>query len=144
MLERSAWNDLIPHKGAMALVERVLSFDPDTICAQSDNHRDPAHPLRRDGRLHAVHLCEYGAQAMAVHGALLSQTLGSKASPGLLVTLRDVQLHVDYIEQLPAALTIHAARESADAGAWLYRFRVLHEVAELASGQAMVVLETGQ
>lgn len=141
MLERSAWAGLIPHQGGMALIERVLSFDQEAIHAESDNHRDPAHPLCRAGRLHAVHLCEYGAQAMAVHGALSTRERGEQASPGLLVALRGVNLAVQRIDDLPGPLAIHARRVSADPAAWLYAFRVLHGEALLAEGQAMVMLE---
>ena len=72
---------LIPHAGGMCLLERVLAFDDSGLHAQSEAHRDPAHPLRRDGRLSALHLCEYGAQAMAVHGGLLAALEGRSAPP---------------------------------------------------------------
>ena len=155
-----AWRDRIPHAGAMALIQRVLSFDADHIHAEADNHRDPGHPLRHDGRLHASHLCEYGAQTMAVHGALCASAalggdsagnndgkIASRAAnmrPGLLTALRDVQLHVSRIDNLPGPLSIHAQREHADARAWLYAFQVHHREQLLASGRAMVVLEAGQ
>ena len=141
MLERAAWAGLIPHQGRMALIERVLSFDQDVIHAESENHRDPDHPLRRDGRLHAVHLCEYGAQAMAVHGALSARERGDRALPGLLVALRGVRLAVERLDDLGGPLAIHAHRVSADPAAWLYAFRVLHGEDLLAEGQAMVMLE---
>lgn len=143
MTDRSEWSALIPHQGRMALIEHVLAFDAEGIDSVSDNHRDPAHPLRRDGRLHAVHLCEYGAQAMAVHGALLARAGGDKSSPGLLVALRGVELAVERIDHLPGPLRISARRVSADDSAWLYRFSVRHDGDELATGQAMVVLDNG-
>ncbi|MCK9488673.1 MAG: phosphotransferase [Xanthomonadales bacterium] len=152
-LRPDAWRNHIPHAGAMALIERVHGFEADSIHAESDNHRDPAHPLRHDGRLHAIHLCEYGAQAMAVHGALCASAAfgagtddaGSPANniprPGLLTALRDVQLHVERIDELPGPLTIRAQRQHADQRAWLYGFQVHHGEQLLASGRAMVVLE---
>lgn len=141
MLERSAWAGLIPHQGRMALIERVLDYDADALRAESDNHRDRQHPLRRGGRLHAVHLCEYGAQAMAVHGALTARDAGLRARPGLLVALRAVDLEVERLDDLPGALAIEVRREHADAGIWLYRFRARCDGRPLASGLAMVKLE---
>lgn len=141
MPERADWAGLIPHQGRMALIDRVERCDADTIVASSDNHRDPAHPLRRDGRLHAVHLCEYGAQAMAVHGALVAREAGGRARPGLLVALRAVDLAVERIDDLAGPLAIEAVREHADSAAWRYRFTVHHQGVLLASGQAMVILE---
>jgi predicted hotdog family 3-hydroxylacyl-ACP dehydratase len=141
VLERGDWAGLIPHAGAMALVDAVLEFDQDRILARSDNHRGAGHPLRRGGQLHAIHLCEYGAQAMAVHGALVARAGGGRARPGLLVALRAVDLRVGRIDLLPGPLLIQARREHADAGAWLYRFEVSHGSDTLACGQAMVMLE---
>ena len=54
----------------MCLLERIVEWDDERIVLESDTHRSPSNPLRQDNRLRAVHLCEYGAQAMAVHGAL--------------------------------------------------------------------------
>jgi predicted hotdog family 3-hydroxylacyl-ACP dehydratase len=140
-LSRDAWMGLVPHQGRMALIGQVLAFDAGSIRCRSDDHRDPDHPLRRHGRLHAVHLCEYGAQAMAVHGALLARAGGGSAAPGLLVALRDVELACERIDDLPGPLDIRAWRAGADTAAWLYRFEVLHDGVRLAAGQAMVKLE---
>ncbi len=141
MLERDAWRGRIPHAGRMALIDRVLRFDADSVDAESDNHRDIDHPLRRDGRLHGLHLCEYGAQAMAVHGALCDGE--GPARPGMLVALREVSVHVERIDDLAGCLHIHARREHADARAWLYRFAIHHRERCLAEGHAMVVLDQG-
>ena len=108
MLSKSEWSQLIPHQGAMCLLDRVQSWDGERIHALSDSHTRLDNPLRSDGLLRAVHLCEYGAQAMAVHGALLAREQGGAAQPGLLVALRDVRLHAIRIDDLPEALDIVA------------------------------------
>lgn len=69
MRSREAIAALIPHQGLMCLWQEVLEWDLERIVARSEGHRDPAHPLREGGRLHALHLCEYGAQLMAVHAS---------------------------------------------------------------------------
>ncbi len=70
---------LIPHQGAMCLLDRVVEWDKDRVLLATATHRAADNPLRLDGRLRAVHLCEYGAQAMAVHGGLSAQC-GRKAN----------------------------------------------------------------
>ncbi|NUO74545.1 MAG: phosphotransferase [Lysobacter sp.] len=131
---------LIPHQGLMCLWEEVLEWDADSIALRSHGHRDPAHPLRSDGRLRAVHLCEYGAQAMAVHGGLLAQAAGEAARPGLLVALRGVELHLARIDGLPGAIEARA-RKLIDAGdSWQYEFALHHQGMLLASGRAAVML----
>ncbi len=130
---------LIPHAGAMCLNERVLAWDAGRIALATTTHRDPANPLRRDGALHALHLCEYGAQAMAIHGGLCAQAAGGRAEPGLLVSLRDVKLHAQRIDTLEGELRIEAERLPESAGSWQYVFRAWHGERLLAEGRAAVI-----
>lgn len=141
-LGRARIEALIPHQGAMCLWDEVLDWDRDAIRLRSRGHRDPAHPLRAGGLLRAVHLCEYGAQAMAVHGGLLAQTRdGSAAAAGLLVALRAVELHVTRLDQLPEAIECHARRLADGPAGQQYQFRILHQRTLLASGGATVMLQ---
>jgi predicted hotdog family 3-hydroxylacyl-ACP dehydratase len=139
MLVRSQWQHLIPHRDAMCLLDTVLAWDDERIHATAISHREPANPLR-SGELCAVHLCEYGAQAMALHGGLLAQRDGRAARPGLLVSLRAVHLHVARIDDLPGILDVHAERLLAGESGWQYAFRAEHTGRVLAAGRATVVL----
>lgn len=133
---------LVPHQGAMCLWDEVLAWDAQTIRLRAHNPRDPAHPLRANGQLRGVHLCEYGAQAMAVHGGLRARENGGRAKPGLLVALRAVELHVARIDDLAGALECHAqVLTDGDAG-WQYAFRIAHADTLLAEGRAAVMLQT--
>lgn len=139
MRTREAIAALIPHQGLMCLWEEVAEWDEERIVLRSHGHRDPAHPLRRDGVLHAVHLCEYGAQAMAVHGGLLARRHGGAAKPGVLVALRAVQLQLARIDELPGAIE-GRARKLIDTGeSWQYEFELLHAGAPIAQGRAAVM-----
>ena len=139
-LSRAAIEALIPHKHAMCLWDEVLEWDAQRIVLRSSGHRDPAHPLRSEGRLHALHLCEYGAQAMAVHGGLLAQVPGAVPRPGMLVALRDVDLQAGRIDDLPGALECEARQLAASEASQLYEFRILHQGQLLAEGRATVML----
>ena len=140
-LDRAAILALVPHQGAMCLWDEVRDWDARTIRVVAHNHRDPAHPLRSDGRLRAIHLCEYGAQAMAVHGGLRSAERGQPSLPGVLVSLRDVELHVEDIQDLPGALECHAEVLSDGDAGWQYAFRITHAGDLLAEGRAAVMLQ---
>ena len=139
MLGREAIAALIPHQGTMCLLERVLEWDKDHIVLATATHRSPTNPLRVDGRLRSIHLCEYGAQAMAVHGGLSAQADSRVAKPGFLVSLRDVQLHVDYLDALDGELRVSAVRLMETAGSWQYSFEIQHEGRMLASGRAAII-----
>lgn len=130
---------LVPHAGAMCLWDAVLDWDDARVLLETRGHRDPAHPLRHHGRLHAVHLCEYGAQAMAVHGGLRARAAGGTARPGMLVALRGIEIGPARIDDLPDALRCEATLVAEDAGGCQYGFRILHRGQCIASGRATVM-----
>lgn len=144
-MQKTDWQHLIPHRGAMCLLDEVVDWDATRIHARTLSHRDAANPLRSDGRLRSVHLCEYGAQAMALHGGLLAQRDGAVAAPGLLVSLRAVKLERARIDDLPDALDVRAEQLLAAAGGWQYAFEISCGDLALASGRAAVMLlDSGQ
>src|SRR5437667_8637797 len=106
---------LIPHSGMMCLLDEVTQWDDRSITCVTNTHRDPANPLRRNGRLSAVHAFEYGAQAIAVHGGLRARLAGETAPPGYLAALRDARLHVAQLDDITSPLEIYANRLFGDA-----------------------------
>src|SRR5438132_7351407 len=105
---------LIPHSGLMCLLDSVIRWDDKSIACTSETHRDAANPLRREGRLSAVHAFEYGAQAAAVHGGLRARETGATAPPGYLAALRDAHLYVQRIDDIDSSLEIFAIRLFGD------------------------------
>ena len=81
--DRALIAQLIPHQGAMSLLDQIVSWDESNIVATAATHRSTEHPLRDHGRLRAVHLCEYGAQAAALHGGLIARAAGARAAPAI-------------------------------------------------------------
>lgn len=140
MLDKSHWAHLIPHRGAMCLIDAVVDHDDERLHARTASHRRADNPLRTDGRLRALHLCEYGAQAMAVHGALLAQAAGGRALPGVLVSLRAVELNAERVDDLPGDLDVYAERLLAGESSWQYAFRVEYTGVVLAQGRAAVMV----
>jgi predicted hotdog family 3-hydroxylacyl-ACP dehydratase len=124
----------------MCLLDRVVEWDDQHVVLETASHRSPDNPLRSNGRMRAVSLCEYGAQAMAVHGGLRSTVSGVPPKPGMLVSLRSVKFGRDYVEDLPGELRVEAVCLQADAASLQYRFQVRHGEEVLAEGRAAVVL----
>ena len=144
MIDRSTLLALVPHQLGMCLLDGVHAWDEASLHAFSDSHRRADNPLRRADRLNALHLCEYGAQAMAVHGGLRARVSGGLARPGLLVALRAVELHVARIDELPGALECSADMLADGDTGWQYAFRIRHGEATLAEGRAAVMLQVAQ
>jgi predicted hotdog family 3-hydroxylacyl-ACP dehydratase len=130
--------DLVPQRGAMCLLDEVLSFDERSVVCRASSHRSADNPLRCDGRLPSIVGVEYGAQAMAVHGAL--QANGS-VQGGMLAGARAVRCHARYLDEEPGPLTVRAERLVADGGRLLYAFAVEGATGELVSGRIAVVLD---
>jgi len=130
---------LIPHKGSMCLLERIVGWNERTMTLVTSTHSSPANPLRTQGRLRAIHLCEYGAQAMAVHGGLFARARGETPVQGLLVSLRDIVLTSATIEALDGELTIEVERLQGGTLGIQYTFRVSHRDAELVRGRGAII-----
>lgn len=138
-LNHAALAALIPHAGAMCLLEGVLDWNATHIHARSASHAHADHPLRRDGVLHALHLCEYGAQTAAVHGALIARAAGAIPHPGLLAALREVRLYATSVNPAGGALDIEAECQLSDAHGAQYAFRIAQDGCLLATGRATIV-----
>lgn len=131
---------LIPHAQRMCLLDAVEHWDDISIRCTTDSHRDPLNPLRSHDRLAALHLCEYGAQAMAVHGGLLARRAhGGKAPPGVLAALREVDFALERVDDIQERLTVIARQQVAGPGGWLYQFEVSAGSRWLARGRVSVI-----
>jgi predicted hotdog family 3-hydroxylacyl-ACP dehydratase len=130
---------LIPHSDLMCLLDEVLQWDNRSIACLSNTHRDPANPLRRQGRLFAVHAFEYGAQAAAVHGGLRARAAGTIAPPGYLAALRDGRLHVTRLDYIHLPLRVCATRLYGEDANTVYEFVMSAASALVAEGRVTIV-----
>src|ERR1043166_7553593 len=130
---------LIPHSDLMCLLDEVVRWDDRSIACMSNTHRDPANPLRRQGRLSAVHAFEYGAQAAAVHGGLRARAAGTSAPPGFLAALRDGRLHVTRLDYIHLPLRICATHLFGDGANTVYEFVLSAATVLLAPSRVTIV-----
>ena len=132
--------ELIPHAGAMSLLDRVVSFDDQSVVCASQSHLDDKNPLRTELRLSAVNAIEYGAQAMALHSALM----GFATEGSYLVAARDVELSSSWLDDVSGALQVSAVQVMRDEQAAIYQFSVSAAARVLVTGRLTVMfsLET--
>jgi predicted hotdog family 3-hydroxylacyl-ACP dehydratase len=133
---------LIPHSGSMCLLDSVTEWDNRSIICISNTHRDSENPLRRNGRLSAVHAFEYAAQATAVHGGLLARSVGVTAPPGYLAALRDAHLYVMRLDDVASPLQIRACRLVGETANTVYECRVSAGDVLLAEGRITIMLRS--
>lgn len=132
---RAQIEELVPHAGAMCLIDSVSAWDLERIaCAALP--AGAAHPLARDGVVPTIAACEYAAQAAAVHGALLDGAPAPRA--GMLATITDVDLHAPHFAHAADAVQVRAQLLSRLATGCLYAFEVSEGAHAVASGRLIV------
>ena len=136
---RAQIEQLVPHAGAMCLLDAVTNWDASHI-ACSSAEPGAAHPLARDGRVPAIAACEYAAQAVAVHGALLDGVHGAR--DGMLAKLTDVELCTPFFPVGAAGVTVRAELLGRLATGCLYAFDVSSTGQAVASGRLIVAFTT--
>lgn len=141
LIDKAEIRSLIPHAGTMCLLDAVAAWDEQSITCLTDTHRDPANPLRREGRLSVLHAIEYGAQAAAIHGALCARAAGRTASPGYLIALRDARWSVAELDGIAAPLEVIARPLLGDTGSWIYAIQISATGRLLAEARITIVLQ---
>jgi predicted hotdog family 3-hydroxylacyl-ACP dehydratase len=139
-LDCDAIRGLVPHHGAMCLMDTVESWDASSIVCTTAQHRSPGNPLSRDGRLSVVHAIEFAAQAMAIHGALAIARRDAKPQMGLLLSVRDCRFHCDRLDQVADNLHVKAHRLAGSVIMLMYGFTVSTDSRCLAEGRLSVLL----
>ena len=131
---------LIPHQGDMCLLAVVTQYDPQGITCMATSHRLATNPLRENGLLHAICGVEYAAQAMAIHGSLLSGQNDKPPRGGRLAGVRSLDLKVHRLDDIEADLEINATQLMGDENSMVYSFTVAAAGRNLLEGKATVVL----
>ena len=133
----------------MCLLDALQDWSPQAITCTVVGHTAADHPLRTPHGLLAPAAIEIAAQAMALHGALIAEAaaLGAPAdtrvapTPGMLASVRSVQLHMARLDTLPSPLHVRAERLAGDTGNLLYAFSVRAGEQPVANGRAAVILQ---
>jgi predicted hotdog family 3-hydroxylacyl-ACP dehydratase len=139
-LGKSEIRGLIPHSGTMCLLDGVIEWDDNSIVCTSETHLDIANPLRRAGRLSVVHALEYGAQAAAIHGGLRAHAAGTTAPPGYVAAVRNVEFHVQHLDDIATALEVRAERLFGEQANTVYECKIVTGDKLLARGRVTIML----
>ena len=142
LIEKAEIRTLVPHTGLMCLLDSVLQWDDESIECLSETHREPENPLRRHGRLSALHAFEYGAQAAAIHGGLRARSAGATAPVCYLAALRDARLRVSRLDDIESPLKVRANRLFGEGGNTVYECHVSALDDLLAEGRVTIMLRT--
>ena len=139
-IDKAEIRTLIPHAGTMCLLDNVIDWDDESIMCRTNTHRDKTNPLRRHGRLSALHALEYGAQAAAIHGGLRARAAATTAPACYLAALRDAHLYVEHLNDLASPLEVFAQRLFGDSGNTIYQCAISASGAPVAEGRVTIML----
>lgn len=131
--------ELIPHSGEMCLLDAVKYWDEKSITCITNTHRNADNPLRNSDGLPMISLLEYAAQAMAVHGCLLTEKEGVYIKEGYLAALHDVQIAHGCLSDIEDELEVGVERIYAEAGNMIYSMMIRTNNKILATGRATVM-----
>jgi predicted hotdog family 3-hydroxylacyl-ACP dehydratase len=140
LISREAIAAMIPHAGAMCLLDGVLSWDTSRIRCLARSHRDPRNPLRMDRQLSALCGIEYAAQAMAIHGRLAGN-ISNKPRLGYLTSVREVMCYKSRLDDLEGDLIVSAEKLMGEEKHVIYGFEVGVGDVEVLRGRAAVILD---
>ena len=142
-LDRQWIESHIPHQAGMCLLDEVLNWNSTRVQCRSSTHRDPTNPLRSRNHLAAVCGIEYGAQSMAVHGALIASRITTShknaSVAGYLASVRNVSLFTARLDDVKSDLVATAELITGDERTVLYDFSVSGDGRILVAGRATIV-----
>lgn len=132
--------NLIPHQGAMCLLDRIEDWSEDGIVCHATSHRRPDHPLRDENGLRGSCAIEYAAQAVAAHGALLRRAPDGKAAMGFLTAIRDVTVSPARLDEIETPLTVRADLVLQREAGSIYGFTVAAGAEVIVTGRLSVIV----
>ena len=113
--------ELIPHTGNMVLLDEINQWDNNSITATAFSKAPHDNPLLEESdnyRFDSMLLIEYGAQAAAVHAALLSSGLGEQR-PAYIGAVKNVAITQPNLDPT-LTITINASMLLANANGAIY------------------------
>ena len=131
---------LIPHGGAMCLLDHVESWDKEHIVCLATSHQRTDNPLRDDSGLRALCAIEYGAQAIAAHAALLGRSHEQRGAEGVLASLRNVSTTLSHVDRVAGPLTILATLQIANQQGSIYDVTVTGDGRTVLTGRLSVMV----
>jgi predicted hotdog family 3-hydroxylacyl-ACP dehydratase len=111
--------DLIPHRGTMLLIDRIVAFKSDSVSAEYAPRVDGWY-VDQQGNMPAWIGIELMAQAIAAHVSLLNNSDGAPLQPGALVGTRSYHSVVPFFS-VNEILSVHVTlifRDSSGLGAY--------------------------
>ena len=132
----------LPHAGKMSLLDKVTHADLLTLSASAVSHLSSDNPLRFNNKLSCINGIEYAAQAMAIHGFLLSELKQTEASTqtGYIATVRNIDIFSPFFPKTESVIKIEVKQLMSAANGFTYQFHISDGKKALISGKITIFL----
>lgn len=144
----------LPHAGKMSLLDKVSYADRSRLSATATSHLNSDNPLRFNGRLATINGIEYAAQAMAIHGFLLTEATLSDTplsevptkdkldsiQTGYIATVRNIDINSPFFPENISTLLVEVEQLMSDNNGFTYQFHISCEKKTLISGKITIFL----
>jgi predicted hotdog family 3-hydroxylacyl-ACP dehydratase len=131
----------LPHAGSMNLLHEIINFDQTSLNALAISHLESNNPLRVDGKIATINGVEYAAQAMAVHGSLLSERDGINSPVnGYIASVRNIDIQIPSFPEQASPLKIKVEQLMSNDNGFTYQFYLSCEQQLFISGKITVFL----
>lgn len=131
---------LLPHGGAMCLLDSVLYWDTKTIVCTASSHREDSNPLKRPEGVEAICGLEYAAQAMGAHIGLTTSSNRGRAI-GYVGAIKTLRVYVPYLDVFKDNLEIYSEKKFAQETGFIYTFIIRAQGKDLLGGQASIFVK---
>lgn len=141
--------ELLPHDGAMVLLDSVEKWSEAEIVCSSSSHTKSDNPLRVNGVLSVYAGVEYAAQAMAAHNALNARDVevgGEAESPaqkprqGVVAVASKIEASVLCLDEDPSPMVILVKSLDGTGDSSLYQFEIRQGDELRVAGRLLVML----
>jgi len=132
----------LPHAGKMSLLDKVTHADRLTLSASAVSHLSSNNPLRLNHKLSSINGIEYAAQAMAIHGFLLSELKQTEASTQTryIATIRNIDIFTPFFPETESVIKIEVEQLMSDTNGFTYQFHISDGKKALISGKITIFL----
>lgn len=130
----------LPHAGKMSLLNKVCHADRSHLAATAISHLSCDNPLRYNNRLATVNGIEYAAQAMALHGFMLSEATDHAIQKGYIATVRNIEIDSPFFPDNDLPILVEVEQLMSDNNGFTYQFQISCEKKTLISGKITIFL----
>ena len=141
-LNRQEIEQRLPHAGKMSLLDTITHADQLTLSASAVSHLNNDNPLRLNNKLSSINGIEYAAQAMAIHGFLLSELKHTEASAqtAYIATVRNIDIVSPFFPENESVIKIEVEQLMSDTNGFTYQFHISGGKKVFISGKITVFL----